>query len=111
MPELDQYRERIAALVAGIEARAAEMREATGRPALGPKAVRTQKRHDRPAKPKKSPAPLFHAASKKVRIELYRAYGEFLGAFRTAAEKLRAGVRDAVFPAGSFPPALPWVSG
>ena len=84
------------------------MREATGRPALGPEAVRTQKRHDRPAKPKKSPAPLFHAASKKVRIELYRAYGEFLGAFRTAAEKLRAGMRDVVFPAGSFPPALPW---
>ena len=40
-----------------------------------------------------------------------RAYGEFLGAFRTAAEKLRAGARDVVFPAGSFPPALPWVSG
>ena len=77
-----QYREQIAILVAGIEARAAE-----------------------------SPAPLFHAASKKVRIELYRAYGEFLGAFRTAAEKLKAGMRDVVFPSGSFPPALPWVSG
>ncbi len=106
-----QYRERIAALVASIESRAAEVREAMGRPVLGPEAVCAQKRHDRPAKPKKSPAPLFHAASKNVRLEFYRAYGEFVGAFRTAAEKLRAGVRDVVFPAGSFPPALPWVSG
>ena len=107
----EQYRERIAALVADIETWATQMREATGRPALGPEGVRAQKRHDRPAKPKKSPAPLFHAVRKKVRLELYRAYGDFVGAFRTAAEKLRAGVRDAVFPAGSFPPALPWVSG
>ena len=107
----EQYRERIAELVGEIEARAAAMREATRRPALGAAAIRAQNRHDRPAKPKKSPAPLFHAASKRVRLELYRAYGEFLGAYRTAAEKLRAGVRDVVFPAGCFPPALPWVSG
>ena len=87
------------------------MREVTKRPALGPAAIRTQKRHDRPAKRKKLPAPLFHAASKRIRRELYRAYGEFLGAYRAAAEKLRAGVRDVAFPAGCFPPALPWVSG
>ena len=69
----EQYREQIAALIAGIEAGATEVREAMGRPALGPEAIRIQKRHDRPAKPKKSPAPLFHAVSKKVRLELYRA--------------------------------------
>jgi len=107
----EQYRKRIAEIVADIEAQAAAMREALGRPALGPAAIRAQRRHDRPAKPKKSPAPLFHAASKRVRLELYRAYGEFLGAFRAAADKLREGVRDIAFPAGSFPPALPWVSG
>jgi hypothetical protein len=33
------------------------------------------------------------------------------GAYREAAEKLRAGNRDAGFPAGSFPPALPFVGG
>ncbi|HEX7184371.1 MAG TPA: transposase, partial [Thermoanaerobaculia bacterium] len=102
--EPEQYRQNIAELVAGIEARAAAEREASGKPALGIQAIRALKRHDRPAKLKRSPAPLFHAASRKVRRDLYQAYGEFLGAFRTAAEKLRTGLRDVVFPAGSFPP-------
>ncbi|HYH45566.1 MAG TPA: transposase [Thermoanaerobaculia bacterium] len=105
----DQYRQRIADLVAEIEARAALERQATGRPALGPAAVCAQRPHDGPAEPKRSPAPLFHAASRRVRLELRRAYGEFVGAFRVASAKLRAGARDAVFPAGSFPPSLPWV--
>jgi hypothetical protein len=60
---------------------------------------------------KKSPAPAFHAASQAVRRELRDAYGWFVGAFRQAAEKLRAGDRNAVFPAGSFPPALKFVGG
>ena len=107
----EQYRETIAVLVNAIEAQAAAKREAMNRPALGTAAIRAQRRHDRPATLKRSPAPLFHAASRRVRLELYRAYGEFLGAYRAAAEKLRAGVRDVAFPAGCFPPALPWVSG
>jgi REP element-mobilizing transposase RayT len=35
----------------------------------------------------------------------------FLGAFREAAEQLRAGDRSALFPDGCFPPALPFVGG
>ncbi len=107
----ERYRQRIGDLVAGIEARAAARRQAENRPALGATAIRLQDRHARPAEPKRSPAPLFHAASRRVRRELYQAYGEFVGAFRTASQQLRAGLRDVVFPAGSFPPALPWVSG
>jgi hypothetical protein len=38
-------------------------------------------------------------------------YGEFVAAYRKAAEKLQAGDRRAVFPLGSFPPALPFVGG
>jgi len=53
---------------------------------------------------------LFHAASKSARQELYAAYGWFVAAFREAAEKLRAGDRTVSFPAGSFPPALPFVA-
>jgi hypothetical protein len=34
-----------------------------------------------------------------------------VAAFRDAAEKLRVGDRSAAFPAGSFPPALPFVGG
>jgi REP element-mobilizing transposase RayT len=107
----EEYRRRIAEMVAGIEAAAAAEREQTGLPVLGLKGIRAQRYHDRPGKPKKSPAPLFHAASRKVRQELYRAYGEFLGAFRDAAEKLRAGDRGALFPSGCFPPGLPFVPG
>jgi nitrate reductase assembly molybdenum cofactor insertion protein NarJ len=39
------------------------------------------------------------------------AYYAFVTAFREAAEKLRAGERGALFPAGSFPPAMPFADG
>jgi hypothetical protein len=41
----------------------------------------------------------------------YEIYVEFINAFRTASEALRRGNRAAPFPAGSFPPALPFVAG
>ncbi len=63
----------------------------------------------RPAKLKKSPAPLFHAASKASRQGPRAADGLFLVAFREAAERLKAGDRLARFPNGCFPPALPFV--
>ena len=56
-----------------------------------------------------SPAPMVHAATKRVRKELRAAYGWFLAAFREAADKLKKGDRDAPFPHGSFPPHLPFV--
>src|SRR3954449_5278366 len=52
-----------------------------------------------PKETKKSPAPAFHA------------YALFVAAYCEAAEKLRAGVRNVVFPDGCFPPALPFVVG
>jgi hypothetical protein len=63
------------------------------------------------AKSKKSPAPLFHAASKAVRRELYEGYAWFVAAYREASEKLRNGNRAVSFPTGSFPPPLPFVAG
>ena len=56
-------------------------------------------------------APLVHAASRKVRRALYEGYRAFVAAYREAADRLRAGDRAVVFPAGSFPPALPFVGG
>ena len=49
--------------------------------------------------------------SARVRRELWEAYRWFVAAFREAAERLRAGDRNALFPLGSFPPALPFVGG
>jgi hypothetical protein len=61
-------------------------------------------------KPKKSPAPLFHAFTRRVRRELYDVDHLFLAAFRDAADKWRAGDRNVGFPLGSFPPGLPFVT-
>jgi len=60
---------------------------------------------------KKSPAPLFHAASKRVRDKLYALYYGFLGAFREASEKWRSGDLTTIFPDGCFPPAPSFVGG
>ena len=106
----EQYRAKIAELIAEIEAEAAADRAQTGCPALGVKAILRQKPTDQPVKTKASPAPLFHAFSRKVRKELYEAYGWFVAAFREAADKLKDGDRTARFPTGSFPPHLPFVS-
>ncbi|HEY2295638.1 MAG TPA: hypothetical protein VGM86_33455 [Thermoanaerobaculia bacterium] len=46
-----------------------------------------------------------------MRRELWDAYALFVAAYRTAAEKLRAGIRDVMFPRGSFPSALLYVAG
>jgi hypothetical protein len=102
---------RIAEMVEEIEAEATRMREQTGRPALGAQAILAQDPHSRPRRPKKSPAPRVHAASKRARQEFIQAYRLFVSAFRSAAEKLRGGDREARFPVGCFPPALPFVGG
>ena len=104
------WRQRAAALVAEIEGEFAAQRAKTGKQPLGVAAVLSQHPHDRPLRSKKSPAPFVHAASKHVRRELYEAYRLFVAAFRGAAEKLRSGDTTARFPAGSFPPALPFVA-
>jgi hypothetical protein len=64
----------------------------------------TQDPHAAPKTLKKSPAPLFHAASQKVRRALYEGYKYFVAAFQDAAARLRCGEPDVLFPAGSFPP-------
>jgi len=107
----EQRRARVAALVEDIESEVAARRKRTGAKPLGVAAVLAQNPLRRPKKTKKSPAPAFHAASKAVRRELWDAYALFVAAYRSAAEKLRAGVRNVVFPRGCFPPALPYVSG
>jgi len=104
-------RQLVVEMIADIEAEAALRRQRSESQVLGASAVRGQHPFDRPARPKKSPAPLFHAASKRVRQELWAAYAWFVSAFREASAKLRSGDRMVRFPAGSFPPALPFVAG
>ena len=105
----EQYRARIAELVEEVEAEARADREAKGIEPLGVEAILRQDPHTRPNETRKSPAPAFHAASKKARKRFWEEYSAFVAAFREAAEKLKEG-KPARFPLGSFPPALPFVS-
>ncbi len=104
-----QYRGRIAELIEAIIDQAAARRAATGIEPNGAAAILRQHAFSQPAKTKKSPAPLVHAASKRVRTEIKIAYAWFARAFREAAEYLQAGDRLARFPRGCFPPGLPFV--
>ena len=110
LPE-ETRRRLIAGLIAEVEAEAAARREQSGAQVLGAAAILGQQPLSSPNRSKKSPAPLFHAATKAVRQELYEVYGWFVAAYREAAEKLRGGDRTVRFPAGSFPPALPFAAG
>lgn len=105
----ETYRARISAIIDEIEANAAAVIEQTGLQPLGAAAIRRQNPTTQPNRIKKSPAPRFHAFTKRVRRELYQAYSWFAAAFREAAEKLRRGDRHARFPQGCFPPSLPFV--
>jgi hypothetical protein len=59
-------KEKIAELVREIEEEAAAQREATGKTLLGRAAILKQHPYEGPNRPKKSYAPLVHAASRKV---------------------------------------------
>ncbi len=107
----ETYRARIAGLVEDIETEAALARSFQGEPVLGVEAILAKDPQHRPASIARSPAPRVHAATKAARKAFYDAYAWFVAAFRQAAEKLRQGDRNASFPTGSFPPALPFVAG
>ncbi|HEX4965123.1 MAG TPA: transposase [Thermoanaerobaculia bacterium] len=105
------YRARIAEMVKSIEAEAARTREHTGASVLGAEIILSRDPQHRPASLARSPAPRVHAATKAARKAFYEIYAAFVSAFREASEKLRSGDRNAPFPMGSFPPALPFVAG
>ena len=108
---VEEQRRRAASLVHAINEKAAARREAAGIRPLGIAAVLAQDPLHRPARIKKSPAPLVHAATKAMRQLFWEGYALFVAAYRSAAERLKAGDAAPPFPAGCFPPALPFVSG
>ena len=87
----------MASLGEEIEQDAAAARKRTGVEPLGPAAILAQDPTSRPKRLKKSPAPLFHAASKAMRHYLYEGFAWFVAASRTAAEKLQRGDPDPHF--------------
>jgi hypothetical protein len=109
LPE-EEYRRRVQELVDRITEETAARHQAEGTEPAGPRWVRRQKPHERPAKLKRSPAPLVHAASKATRRRFRNAYAWFVLEYRRAAARLAAGEVGVAFPAGSFPPSLPYVA-
>jgi len=103
-----EYRRRVAELIETIVEDAAADRRRRGASVLGARAVRRQDPYARPERAERSPAPDFHARGENLQ-QLRRAYAQFVADFRRAAECLRAGILDVLFPEGSFPPAQPFV--
>jgi hypothetical protein len=76
-----------------------------GRRILGVKGVLEQSPHRRPRKVKRSPAPLCHCSDPNLWRKYRDDYRWFVGLYREASRKLRAGDRTVSFPENCFPPA------
>ncbi len=104
-----QIRNRVAEMVAEIEAKAAKLREKLGSEIVGMGKIRHQNPLQRPNRSKRSPKPPCHAASKAMRERFRQVYRAFVAMFQEASLKLKFGnVKAAIFPKGSFPPSLPF---
>lgn len=90
-------RQLIVEMIADVEAEEALRRQRSGSQVLGASAVRGQHPFDRPARPKRSPAPLFHAVSKQVR--------QALGGLRMVRRSVSPSVGEAAIrkPVGAVP--------
>lgn len=100
---------RVADIIEDIEHRTRERHRLGETQPLGKERILRVAPHQRPNMLKRSPAPMFHCATKAVRRALWTGYAWFYAAFREAAERLRDGDLTAVFPEGSFPPAAPFL--
>lgn len=108
LPELAQRR-AIGDMVEEIDSQAAALRRSTGTRSLGVEAVLAQDPYYVPENVEASPEPRFHAVDKEVLEGLVEAWRQVLAAFASASAALRSGDRNARFPEGTFPPALPFV--
>ena len=90
--------------VRAVEERASAERRRTGASVLGRRAVLRQKPTDRPAtrEPRRELDPRVAARSKWSRIEALMRNRAFRDAYAAARAALVAGVRDVVFPAGTY---------
>ena len=106
-----EYQSYVADLLQQIESETLERRKKDWPRILGRLHILKADPHHRPERLDRSPAPAFHTATAKALKALREAYAWFCAAYRLASEKLRNGDRSVVFPAGCFPPALPFVPG
>jgi len=100
----EEFRDRLSAALAAHEEKAAVELGSEGRGFLGAARVKAQKPYARPAteEPRRKLNPRVAARDKWKRIEALTRLAEFIEAYRTAWTKLKAGIRDVLFPAGTY---------
>jgi REP element-mobilizing transposase RayT len=100
----EAFRKALVERLAEYEKQACMELEAQGRPFLGVKRVLAQAHTDSPkaGEPRKGLNPRIAARDKWKRIEALARLKEFVTAYRTAASAFRNGVRDIVFPEGTY---------
>jgi REP element-mobilizing transposase RayT len=99
-----QLRERVCQALAVREQVATERMKDEGRSFLGARGVLAQKPTARPASvaPRRGPKPRVGARDKWKRIEALGRLRSFLADYREALKAMRAGLRDVVFPSGTY---------
>ncbi len=100
----EDFRARLGATLASLEEVARRELASGGRGFHGAAKILAQKPWGRPAsgEPRRALNPRVAARDKWKRIEALSRLREFLAAYRDAWKALRAGVRDALFPAGTY---------
>ena len=92
-----------------LEQDTAETHRRNGTEPLGKRAIERRNPHDKPKDFEPSPAPLFHAGNREEFLAMRYARKVKVQMYRLAADRLKRGELDAQFPAGCFPPPLPYV--
>lgn len=100
---------RVRSMIETIESEARARHRAQGTRPAGRWAIFAHRPSDRPKSLKHTPKPWFHARSAEGRRKMREAYRLFVEAFREAARDLARGCNQPSFPAGSFPPGLPFI--
>jgi putative transposase len=100
----EEYADMVRTRVEAAEADAEAERCATGGRVLGRQGVLDQDWHDSPTspEPRREISPRVAAKNKWSRIEALQRNREFGNVYRTAFEAFRKGVKDVLFPAGTF---------
>jgi REP-associated tyrosine transposase len=104
----EQWADKLRDAVASREAKCATAHRKAGASVLGRKAVLAQSAFACPAShaPRRGVSPQVAAANKWRRIETLQRNRVFVEVYRDAWERLKAGVRDVVFPPGTYKLAL-----
>jgi len=105
----EEYHRRCRGLLDEVREHLAQVFRREGMQPIGAKAVKRQDPLGRPRSPKRGPAPSCHSTSRSARQQYLRQLAEFVGAYRAASARFRAGELDVVFPSHSFPPPRSFV--